>query len=133
MPKKFKTGRFFAKKFNENKKFSTLKHREINCRDNSPLPARYQSMHATASYARVYQASKGWQTSPLGRVQYIVEADKRSRKAERSTAFAADKRRRSRSIEHDVRAKQAKACDAEQAVFQSVDKRYFYVLKSRVV
>lgn len=32
MPKKLKTGRFFTKKFNENKKISTPKRRETKCR-----------------------------------------------------------------------------------------------------
>ena len=50
MPKKLKTRRFFAKKFNENKKFSTSKRREIKSRDNSPLPARYQSKHKRYFY-----------------------------------------------------------------------------------
>ena len=38
------------KKFNENKKISTSKRREIKCRDNSPLPARYQSKHKRYFY-----------------------------------------------------------------------------------
>ena len=50
MPKKLKTGRFFTKKFNENKKISTPKRRETKCRDNSPLPARYQSKHKRYFY-----------------------------------------------------------------------------------
>jgi len=37
MPKKQKTGRFFAKKFNENKEFSTPKRREIK----SPQYAKF--------------------------------------------------------------------------------------------
>ena len=48
MPKKSKTGQFFVKKFN--KKISTPKRREIKCRDNSPLPARYQSKHKRYFY-----------------------------------------------------------------------------------
>ena len=38
------------KKFDENKKNSTPKRREIKCRDNSPLPARYQSKHKRYFY-----------------------------------------------------------------------------------
>ena len=38
------------KKINENKKISTSKRREIKCRDNSPLPARYQSKHKRYFY-----------------------------------------------------------------------------------
>ena len=66
MPKKLKIGRFFTKKFNENKKISTPKRREPKCRqryfyvlkrrwpsnsrllksgDTSPLPARYQNKY----------------------------------------------------------------------------------------
>lgn len=37
----------------------------------------------------------------------------------RTKLAKADKRRRSRSVEHDVRAKQTKVCDAEQAGFQT--------------
>ena len=44
--------------------------------------------HDTASYARVYQA-----------------------------VVTADKRRRSQRVEHDVRAKQTKVCDAERTWF----------------
>ena len=55
--------------------------------------------HDTASYARVYQA-----------------------------VVTADKRRRSQRVEHDVRAKQTKVCDAERAGFHTP---IFILVKSR--
>ena len=41
---------FLRKNFDENKNFSTPKCREIKRRDNSPLPARYQSKHKRYFY-----------------------------------------------------------------------------------
>ena len=72
----------------------------------------------TLTYGRCYHATKGRKT-----VQALLPGEEFYDTASYARVYqavlAADKQRRSRSAEHDVRAKQTKVCDAKRAGFHA--------------